>query len=162
MACRNEHGAARRNCELNACPYTQEAAVAGCPMFRCMMYCPHGFTKDANGCDECMCARPETKVGAGCYDDCMKDLHDDPEGEDICWSECSSEQGVGEQRWGEFEREHGNGGGLQEAAVAGCPMFRCMMYCPHGFTKDANGCDQCMCARPGESVAMQHSASTSE
>merc|ERR1719216_188970 len=29
MACRNERGAARRNCELNACPYTKEKAVGG-------------------------------------------------------------------------------------------------------------------------------------
>merc|ERR1712165_360444 len=37
--------------------------TVGCPMFRCMMYCPHGFETDANGCDVCMCARAEWAVG---------------------------------------------------------------------------------------------------
>merc|ERR1719242_1322569 len=36
MACRNERGAARRNCELNACPYTKEKAVGG---FHTDKYC---------------------------------------------------------------------------------------------------------------------------
>ncbi len=27
-----------------------------------------------------------------------------------------------------------------------CSGIMCMMYCPNGFQKDANGCDMCRCA----------------
>merc|ERR1719326_497750 len=50
----------------------QMEETVGCPMFKCMMYCPNGFEKDANGCDVCMCARAEQAVGKACsrHEDC--------------------------------------------------------------------------------------------
>merc|ERR1712038_1434947 len=74
-------------------------------MGKCMMYCPNGFEKDANGCDVCMCARAEEAVGKACsrHEDCG------------VWEYCSFGNGCRRRR----------AGGHAELAVGALPTCAC-------------------------------------
>jgi hypothetical protein len=103
-----------------------------CPM--CMMYCPHGMEKDERGCPVCRCnehpvpVTPRTPVRRG------------------------QGQGAG---------GHGRGRGVSavdRVSRTRCLAPTCMMFCPHGFNNDSNGCAICSCREPASLSATNQRA----
>ncbi len=96
--------------------YCQEVS---CPDVACPeVVCPYGYEKDANGCQTCECAFPET-----CDDDIDCDL--------FC----------------EYGRKQSADGCLlcECNPPPTCGQVMCNLACENGFEVDENGCEMCQC-----------------
>ncbi|XP_033101127.1 cysteine-rich motor neuron 1 protein-like isoform X2 [Anneissia japonica] len=120
-----------------------------CPQLNCSLDCPHGFTKDNEGCPLCNCAAVSCPELSDCPLHCANGLAEDSQGCRIC--SCKSDPakcspvntcskyciyGFQNDRWG-----------CPRCKCKRCPdLTDCTLQCPNGFKKNDRGCNICRCA----------------
>ncbi|XP_038046743.1 multiple epidermal growth factor-like domains protein 6 [Patiria miniata] len=132
--------------ELKCCSNNcGQVCVRACPSFKCRINCPFGYLTDENGCQSCECKPPsgirdrpriprvcpviEGSVGGICSEECGEE-NPCPQGRMCCSNGCG------------------------HSCVEGCLPVMCRMRCPHGWARNAEGCEICQCKEAPTAVAV--------